>query len=333
MARQDILIWHQGALGDLLLAGPALLAVRRGYPRARIIGLGQPPLWRLLSRTLSLAGVWDSSESRWAQLFAAGPPAPELRADLAPFQLAVVFSPNRQSPVPERLRQAGIPAVHWAPSFPEGGSEAVGALQARHLAGLGLKVTPGSFRLTWPESLDQAESAAFSSRAAWLAVAPGSGHTGKNWPLSHYYEASRALAWEFKLGVLWLAGPAEADTVPYLTALAAAQGHLLLAEAPLARVAAALSHCRLVLGNDSGLTHLAAALGGPRVLALFGPTNPAVWAPPGEQVRILTGPCPQAPCARGREIPCPEPRCLQDLSPERVVAEARAILLVGLVES
>ena len=171
-----------------------------------------------------------------------------------------------------------------------------------------------------------------SGSAAWLAVAPGSGHAGKNWPLSHYYEASRALAWEFKLGVIWLAGPAEADAVPYLKALASAQGHLLLAGAPLEQVAAVLSRCRLFLGNDSGLTHLAAALGGPRVLALFGPTNPAVWAPPGEQVRILTGPCPQAPCARGREIPCPEPRCLQDLSPERVLAEARALLSAGLVE-
>ena len=146
-----ILIWHQGALGDLLLAGPALLAVRRRYPRARLIGLGQPPLWRLLARTLSLAEVWDSSESRWAQLFAAGPPAPELRARLAPFQLALVFSPNRQSPVPDRLRQAGIPAVHWVPSFPEGGREAVGALQARHLAGLGLGVEPDGFRLNLPE--------------------------------------------------------------------------------------------------------------------------------------------------------------------------------------
>jgi ADP-heptose:LPS heptosyltransferase len=332
LARQDILIWHQGALGDLLLAGPALLAVRRCYPRARLIGLGQPQFWQLLSRTLSLAEIWDSSESRWAGLFAAAPLSSELLTRLAPFQLAVVFTPNRQSPVPERLRQAGIPAVHWAPSFPAGGREAVGALQARHLAGLGYKVTPGSFRLTLPENPGQLELAAFSGADDWLAVAPGSGQAGKNWPLSHYYETSRALAWDYKMRVVWLAGPAEAGLAPFLTALAAAQGHILLAGAKLSQVAAALSRCRLFLGNDSGLTHLAAALGGPRVVALFGPTNPAVWAPPGEQVRILTGPCPQAPCARGREIPCRESQCLKDLTPERVLAEARAILSAGLVD-
>ena len=87
--------------------------------------------------------------------------------------------------------------------------------------------------------------------------------------------------------------------LPYLRALAKAQGQLLLADAPLARVAGVLSRCRLYIGNDSGLTHLAAAVGEPEVLALFGPTDPRVWAPLGPRVRTLTGPCPQAPCAAG----------------------------------
>ncbi len=138
-AVQRILIWHQGALGDLLLAGPALMAVRDRYPGARLVGLGHPERWGLLSTTLSLAAVWDSGESRWAPLFGDGPLPAALQARLAPFQLALVFSPDPGTPVPARLRQAGIPAVHWVPSFPENGREAVAALQARHLAGLGLR--------------------------------------------------------------------------------------------------------------------------------------------------------------------------------------------------
>jgi len=131
------------------------------------------------------------------------------------------------------------------------------------------------------------------------------------------------------LQVVWLAGPVEASLIAYLKPLAAAQGQVLLADAPLAQVAAALSRCRLFLGNDSGLSHLAAALGAPRVLALFGPTDPAVWAPAGAGVRVLSGPCPQAPCARGREISCPHPQCLEDLSPARVMEVAGAILSSG----
>jgi heptosyltransferase-3 len=325
-AVRSILIWHQGALGDLLLAGPALAAVRRHYPRASIIGLGHPERWGLFSRTLFLAAVWDSREARWAQLFTDGPISPEVGASLGQFQMALVFSPDQRSPLPGRLRRAGIPAVYWVPSFPEGGQESVGALQARHLAGLGLLVEPGSFRLMPPENSLDDDLPELSNARAWLAVAPGSGQPKKNWPLSHYYEVSRALAWEHKLGVVWLAGPAEAAWRSYLQGLAAAQGHFLLAKVPLARLAAVLARCRLFLGNDSGLTHLAAALDGPEVVALFGPTDPRVWAPPGERVRVLTGSCPEAPCARGREIPCAEPRCLPDLSPEQVLEAARAIL-------
>lgn len=325
-AVQSILVWHQGALGDLLLAGPALLAVRKRYPGARFVGLGHPERWGLLAATLSLAQVWDSGESRWAPLLGDGPLPAALQARLAPFQLALVFSPNPGTPVPARLRQAGIAAVHWVPSFPENGREAVAARQARRLAGLGLRLKPQSFRLALPMAAAGEEFPESPQPGGWLAVAPGSGQAGKNWPLSQYYEVSRALAWEHKLGVVWLAGPAEAAWLPYLKALTAAQGQALLAGASLLQVAAVLSRCRLFLGNDSGLTHLAAALDGPEVVALFGPTDPGVWAPPGERVRILTGTCAQAPCARGRAIPCSHPQCLEDLSAERVLAVAGAIL-------
>ena len=55
---------------------------------------------------------------------------------------------------------------------------------------------------------------------------------------------------------------------------------------PLPGLAAALARGRLFLGHDSGVSHLAAALGTPCVL-LFGPTDPAVWAPPGAHVRVI----------------------------------------------
>ena len=80
--------------------------------------------------------------------------------------------------------------------------------------------------------------------------------------------------------------------LPYISGLAAAQGHLVWMAAPLPRVAALLSVTRLFVGGDSGLTHLAAAAGAARVVALYGPTNPRVWAPVGEQVTVVTPPGP-----------------------------------------
>jgi heptosyltransferase-3 len=320
-----LLIWHQGALGDLLLATPALAAISGHYPQARLTGLGHPERWGLLAESLPLDEVWDSGQAQWASLFSDAPLPSELAQRLARFQLALIFSPRPQPALPSRLRRAGIPAVHWLPSFPETGLESVADLQARHLAVLGLHYRPAPFKLALGARPED-ELPELSGPGPRLALAPGSGQARKNWPLSYYYEVSRALAWEFSLKVLWLAGPAEEAALPYLKALAQAQDQILLANRSLPQVARVLSRCRLYLGNDSGLTHLAAAVDGPEVVALFGPTDPRVWAPLGPRVTTLIAPCPQAPCAAGRTIPCPESSCLEALSPDTVLAAAARLL-------
>ncbi|MBI3281521.1 MAG: glycosyltransferase family 9 protein [Acidobacteria bacterium] len=103
----------------------------------------------------------------------------------------------------------------------------------------------------------------------YIALHPFSGSPGKNWPLANYLELARRLGGD----VRFLAGPddALADAVRI---------------ANLYQVACWLARARLYIGNDSGITHLAAAVGTP-VVALFGPTDPRVWAPRGERVRVL----------------------------------------------
>ena len=326
---EKILIWHQGALGDLLLAGPALLAIRRHYPQAGILAVGHPERWGLLAPALSLEAVWDSAGARWSPLFTLDSPLPaQLKERLAAFQLALVFSPRPHPILSARLAQAGIPAVAWLPSWPGSGQEPVGSFLAGHLARLGISVPPEPFRLVIADEW-QEQALQVSGPGPFLAVAPGSGHPCKNWPLPHYYEVARELAWQHKLRVILLAGPAEEPLLPYLQGIAAAQDHLLLAGLPLTAVAAALARCRLYLGGDTGLTHLAAAASVPGVLALFGPTDPLVWAPRGDGVRVLRGPCPQAPCAAPREITCPEPECMQELAPASVLEAAAELLARG----
>jgi heptosyltransferase III len=320
-----ILIWHQGALGDLLLAGPALAAISRHYPEARITAMGHPERWGLYARTLPLDEVWDSRTARWGHLFSDGALPAAMRERLARFDLALVFTPQHPKALVHRLHQAGIPLVHWLPSFPETGAEAVAALQARHLMALGLHYVPGPVRLEVKLKPDE-QLAELPGPGPWLAVAPGSGQPRKNWPLASYYEVSRALGWEYGLQVVWLAGPGEEKMLPYIEALAQAQGQVLLANRSLARVAQVLSRCRLYLGNDSGLTHLAAAVEGPDVLALFGPTDPRVWAPLGSRVGTLVAPGPQVQGAEGHTSIGPETPCLEMLSPETVLAAAAQML-------
>jgi ADP-heptose:LPS heptosyltransferase len=102
-----------------------------------------------------------------------------------------------------------------------------------------------------------------------VVVHPFSGSAKKNWPLSRFAELSNALS----LRVEWLAGPEEE--------LREAHRFDNLLEA-----ATWIHRARLYVGNDSGMTHLGAATG-VQTLALFGPTDPAVWAPRGENVTVL----------------------------------------------
>lgn len=306
-------VWHQGGLGDLLLAGPALLALRRRYPQARLWVAGHPERWRLLSGTLNPEAVWNSSEARWSTLYLEDVPLPASLTDhLAKVDLAVVFSPKPREVFLRRLEKAGVSQVFWLPSFPGGENEHVVRLQARRLEELGLAEAVPSFRL----NLDGVGAGAEAELSGpVLTVAPGSGHPAKNWPLAHYYEVARALGWEAKLKVVWLAGPAEAELVPYLKGLAAAQEQVVWVNQPLTRVARLLARADLYLGGDSGLTHLAAAAGARRVVALYGPTDPRLWAPLGEMVTVLTPPGGTGPGVS-----------LAELSVDQVLATVRELL-------
>lgn len=286
---RKILFWHQGALGDLLLAGPVLVALRQRFPHARLAAVGHPARWRLLAPVLGLEEILDGHEALWAWLHAEdGPLPPELRRRLQGVNLAVVFRPRPPDTLARRLREAGVAQVVWVPSVPGEEREPLGQRQLRHLRPLGLTDGLADFRLAvglngpWPPELPR--------EGEFLVAAPGSGSPAKNWPLAHYYEVMRALSWEYPFPVVWVTGPAEAAWQPYLAGLARAHGHYLLHDRPLPEVARVLARARLYLGNDSGLTHLAAAAGARQVLALFGPTDPRVWAPPHQAVTVLQAP-------------------------------------------
>ncbi len=106
----------------------------------------------------------------------------------------------------------------------------------------------------------------------FAVIHPFSGSAKKCWPLERY----RELADRLDVPVRWCAGPEEtlADAVRI---------------DDLSELAAWLATARVYIGNDSGITHLAAAVGTP-VVALFGPTDPRIWAPRGRDVCVIATP-------------------------------------------
>lgn len=113
-----------------------------------------------------------------------------------------------------------------------------------------------------------------------------------------------------------VSGPADGQAVAGL--MQRGMPHVPVIEQPtLPTLAGMLARARLFLGHDSGVSHLAAAIGTPTV-ALFGPTDPSQWAPLGDHVSVITGsPCSCAPWAEVQR--CQEKPCLA-ITPETIAS-------------
>jgi ADP-heptose:LPS heptosyltransferase len=118
-----------------------------------------------------------------------------------------------------------------------------------------------------------------------VIIHPGSGGAHKCWQLDNFLSVARMLAGE-SAEVVFLLGPAEIErfSAPAIARIEDVGG--ILTNLSLVDVLAVLSCAAGYVGNDSGITHLAAALG-IRTVAVFGPTDPAVYGPLGPAVTIL----------------------------------------------
>jgi len=127
------------------------------------------------------------------------------------------------------------------------------------------------FFLHQVQAIPKLGQAVSPARSTTTIIHPFSGSPTKNWPLDNFRQVAGHLQ-----DVQWLAGPEET-----------LQGALQLDN--LLNVAQLLATSKRYIGNDSGITHLAAFAGAP-VIAIFGPSNPRIWAPRGEHVQVLVNP-------------------------------------------
>jgi ADP-heptose:LPS heptosyltransferase len=180
-----------------------------------------------------------------------------------------------------------IPVVKpMSPLAPEPGFAASRALARPALDLLArANAAPVASPLLEPRPEDDAAAVSWLERLpdGFLAVHPGSGSPRKNWPATRF----GALADRLATGrpFLVVEGPADEAAVTPLRG-----GRAVVAkDLPLRVLGALLRRARLYVGNDSGVSHLAAAFGAP-ALVLFGPTSAAVWKPVGMEVQALEAP-------------------------------------------
>ncbi|MBE3069957.1 MAG: hypothetical protein IMZ66_06950 [Planctomycetes bacterium] len=284
-----IVVIHAGAIGDLVQTLPALAAVRAARPGATVTLIGRPEravLARLAGAADACADLETSGLWRVAQGRPDGCPA---LAMLAEADLVLDF-------LTRGALAAALPqVVTLDPLPPEGWADTAAAWIGGQVAErLGIAAPPHAPEITLPEPAIATARARLDGRGLGepvLAIHPGSGSAKKNWPAARFAAVAARAQAELGLHIAWLAGPAELErgTMP---AEALAAGAAVFADLALDEVAALLALADAYLGNDSGITQVAAAVRrtdgrATPVVALFGPTDARVWGPRGRHVSVV----------------------------------------------
>jgi len=242
-----------GAIGDLIVSLPALECLKSEYLEVWTASATRP-LIRFADRTRSIA-------STGIDLLGVADPPSGLLEELRGFHRIVSWYGANRPDFMELVGSLGLSFQFFRALPPDtcGAPHAVD-FYLDQVRALGACASGGTPRVPCP-----------GPPGDYAVIHPFSGSPRKNWPLEKFRALARGL--QRVMPVHWCSGPedpplAGAVQIPDLYDLACW-----------------LARARLYVGNDSGITHLAAAAGAP-VLALFGPTDPRVWAPRGPNVRV-----------------------------------------------
>ncbi len=295
-SRPCVVVVRPGGLGDTILLLPGLQLLHALAPEARLVLVGSAWAEAILPLLPFPINIRRIDSSMLIPLFAS--PSSEDPSGLFVGSDAVILCTADPDSCfcQNAVRLCPGPVVLW-PSRPPGGTHA-----AAHFAGAFAVLSRDAADLPTPSLRPPADLVPWARR--WLdarlaegvrplAVHPGSGGRPKCWSPAGF---AHVIA---RLGVptLLLEGPADAEACDAVAArLDSALPIIRAPGLPIPQVAALLCECRLYVGNDSGMSHLAAALGVPTA-AVFGPTDPSVWGPLGNRVERIrptgAGPWPQ----------------------------------------
>lgn len=278
-AKGKILVIRGGAIGDFILTLPVLRALRQEFPAAHLEVLGYPHIARL-ALLGGLADQVQAIEARaLASFFARNGELPEAQRDyFSEFNIIISYLYDPDEIFRENLARCAPGQFIAAPHRPDE-REGLPAAQVflNPLTRLAIFDADPVPRLHLSDPPPQQNR---------LAIHPGSGSERKNWPEAKWAELILQLLDETDLQLLLVGGEAEGDRLQRLAA-AVPQNRFEFAQSlPLPELAGRLKSCTAFLGHDSGITHLAAALGVP-CLALWADTVAEVWRPQGDRVAVL----------------------------------------------
>ncbi len=286
-----ILVIRGGAIGDFILTLPALKALRIARPHAHIEILGYKHIAVLAENRFYAQAVRSIEYGPMGRFFARNAElSPELGDYFASFDLIISYLYDPDRVFENNLRQCGVEnLISGRARILENADHAARQL-ARPIEELGIEVVDLSERI-FPSTPDREFAHEFLGNASQpiVAIHPGSGSPQKNWPLENWIalfsQADHSA--DFQRLVV-ISGEADEVRTKRLEREWGDRNVCFAKSLPLPQLSAVLEQS-IFVGHDSGISHLAAAAGANCIL-LFGPTDPNIWAPCNNNVRVLRAP-------------------------------------------
>ncbi|MBC7233806.1 MAG: glycosyltransferase family 9 protein [Chloroflexi bacterium] len=318
-----VLVIRPGALGDVLLTLPALQALQERFPEAAIEVMGDLAALQWLPGRSVVRSVSSFDRADLELFQPEAQPGSALQRYLEPFDLIISYATSPEHVFARNLvRVARGKVICWDARPSQGLQMHMSAYLQQPLRELGVQGDVDKPRLLLTVEDQEAAAQWWQEHGLGeglaVAIHPGSGSTAKNWPAERFAAVAQQVRKERGMQILLVSGPADEAVVAMVERDLGGQGYVLLQQLPLPLLAALLARCWAYVGNDSGVSHLAAAMG-THVIAIFGPTDAAVWAPRGDSVRIVRGEAACAPCSVEQRRACRQRVCLEGVAVEEVM--------------
>lgn len=337
----NILVRSVNWIGDAVMTTPALSMVRQAFPRARITLAANPTTAELFRHHPHCDGVLVFDKKGGHR----GPAGlwrfcRQLRKER--FDLALLLQNAFEAAL--LCRWAGIPLrggyatdgrrlllTHPVAVGPRERSLHHTDYYRAMLRGLGIDGDGGGLRLhcTPEESMEAARilGEALSTELRdrrWVGLNAGAAYgSAKRWRPERFAAVGDRLAELRGMKVLVLGGPGEEETAREIQEAMTRPALNVAGKTSVREMMALVSRCRLLVTNDSGPMHVAAAFGVP-VAAVFGPTDPEATSPRSPSFRVVSAQCECAPCFVRQ---CPrDHRCMESVSADDVLRAALELL-------
>lgn len=281
-----ILVIRSGAMGDTITMSVVFQALRQHFPQAYLAAMGVVERLQLINPPGVINQIVSIEMPGFSDLFIPNAVLPErLRTYLQRFDTILLYSTDPEQIVTRNLCKCCTQGVyHFDPFPPDDAHRHITDYLLGTLRCLGITAKDIIPEIALPAPTMPFPVMPFNRMP--IAIHPGSGSPQKNWPPVHFGELCQRLHQTVAAPIIVVAGPSEEEIARLIVEMLPAQTVRVLQNLPLASVAETLRTCQLYIGNDSGLSHLAAAIGIPTVV-LFGPSNPVVWRPLGKHVSVI----------------------------------------------